>query len=95
MGTGLFASALSRNQIVAAVVGLGLNLLIFFLGLYHHLFRADQYEAVLWSYLSVISHFVRDFATGVVDLRYIGLYVIFTTLSLVCATWTFEARKWR
>jgi ABC-2 type transport system permease protein len=95
VATGLFASALSRNQIVAAVLGLGMNLLVFFLGLYHQLFRADQYEALIWSYLSVISHFVRDFAAGVVDFRYLGLYVIFTAVGLVAAAWTFEARKWR
>ena len=95
VGTGLFASAMSRNQVVAAVLGLGLNLLVFFVGLYHSLFRADEYEALVWSYLSVISHFVRDFAVGIVDLRYIFLYFMFTGVSLIFAAWTLEARKWR
>jgi ABC-2 type transport system permease protein len=95
VGTGLLASALSRNQVVAAVGGLGMNLLVFFLGLYHNLFRADEYEALVWSYLSVISHFVRDFAVGVVDLRYLALYAIYGGASLVLAAWALEARKWR
>jgi len=95
LSLGLLASAMSRNQVVAAVFGLGLNLLVFFVGLYHNLFRADEYEALIWSYLSVISHFVRDFAIGVVDCRYLALYAIFTVASLVVATWTLEARKWR
>jgi len=95
LATGLFASALSRNQVVAAVFGLGLNLLIFFVGLYHQLFAAGEYEALLWSYLSIISHFVRDFAVGIVDLRYLGLYGAFTALFLGLTVWAFEARKWR
>ena len=95
VGLSLLASALSRNQVVSAVLGLGMILLVFFVGLYHHLFRADEYEAQMWSFVSVISHFVRDFAGGVVDLRYVGMYIVFTAVTLLLAAWTFEARKWR
>jgi ABC-2 type transport system permease protein len=95
VGAGLLASALSRNQVVAAVLGLGINLLVFFVGVYHSLFGGDEYEALIFSYLSVISHFVRDFAAGVVDFRYLALYLVYTAASLVLATWALEARKWR
>ena len=91
----LFASALTRNQVVAAVLGLGINLCIFFMGQYHQFFSRDQYEALIMSYLSVISHFVRDFSIGIVDLRYLCVYVIFTVAALFFTAWTFEARKWR
>lgn len=92
---GLLASALSRNHVVAAVLGLGMNLLVFFVALYHPLFGGDRYEGLIWSYVSVISHFSRDFAAGVVDLRYVGVYLAFAAPALVLAGWTLEARKWR
>jgi ABC-2 type transport system permease protein len=95
VAAGLWASAFSRNQVVAAVLGLGINLMVFFAGLYHSLFAGDAYEQLLWNFVSVISHFVRDFALGVVDLRYMALYAIGTTIALFLSTWTFEARKWR
>jgi ABC-2 type transport system permease protein len=95
VGAGVLASALSKNQVVAAVLGLGVNLLVFLLAMYHILFQGDTYETLIWSYLSVISHFGRDFAGGVVDLRYLGVYGVFTAGSLILATWALEARKWR
>ncbi len=95
LAVGMFASALSRNQIVAAVVGMGLNIGIFFVGLYHQLFARNQYESLLLSYVSVLSHFVRDFSVGIVDLRYIGLYLIGTAVMLFITIWVFETRKWR
>ena len=42
VATGLFASAISRNQVVAAVLGFGINFVVFFVGLYHSLFRGDE-----------------------------------------------------
>lgn len=92
---GLLASAVTRNQIVAAVLGLGMNLVVFFVGQYHQLFARSQYESLFLSFISVISHFVRDFSMGIVDLRYLCLYLIMTAACLFVTTWTFGARQWR
>ena len=92
---GILASAFSKNQVVAAVLALAANLMIFFVGLYHFLFEGNAYESLLWGYVSVISHFVRDFAVGVVDFRYVALYAVGAFVALLLAVWTFDARKWR
>ncbi len=92
---GLWASAFSRNQVVAAVLALSIAMLIFLVGTYHELFSDEPYEQLLYGFVSVISHFVRDFAVGVVDLRYLALYAIGTAIALSMTVWTFEARKWR
>ncbi len=92
---GLWASAFSRNQVVAAVMALTANMVIFLVGTYHQLFSDEPYEQLLYSFVSVISHFVRDFAVGVVDLRYLALYALGAAVALGAAIWTFEARKWR
>jgi ABC-2 type transport system permease protein len=94
LAVGVWASAFSRNQVVAAVLGLGINLLVFFVGIFHRLLGGEEYEQLFWSFVSVMSHF-GDFAAGVVDLRYVALYALGTVAALFLATWTFEARKWR
>ncbi len=94
LAAGVWASAVSRNQVVAAVLALVVNLLVFFVGIFHRLFRGDEYEQLFWGYVSVMSHF-RDFSVGIVDLRYVALYLLGATAALFLATWTFEARKWR
>ena len=95
LAVGLFASAITRNQIVAVVLGLGINLVVFFVGQYHQLFARSQYESLFLGFISIISHFTRDFSMGIVDLRYPELYLIFTCAFLYLTAWTFEARKWR
>lgn len=92
---GLWASAFSRNQVVAAVLALSVNLVIFVVGTYQRLFSDEPYEQLLYGFVSVVSHFVNDFAAGVVDLRYMALYAIGTAIALSMTAWTFEARKWR
>jgi ABC-2 type transport system permease protein len=95
LALGMFASALSRNQIVAAVVGLGWNIGVFFVGLYHQLFARTRYESLFLSYISVTSHFIRDFSVGIVDLRYIGLYLLGAAAALFLTIHLFESIKWR
>ena len=73
----------------------GYNMVIFLVGTYNQLFSDEPYEQLLYSFVSVISHFVRDFAVGVVDLRYVALYALGTAIALGMTVWTFEARKWR
>ncbi len=90
---GLFASAVSPNQIIAAVVG-GILLLIFFF-----LFFAGQAtEPPINGFLNGMAIFhvrQRAFMIGVLKLDNVIYFVAIAYFFLLAATKTLEARRWR
>lgn len=82
LSLGLFASSLTKNQIVAFIIGLALCFFFYFVDKFAVLMPASV-GAVL-EYISVDYHF-NNIARGVVDSRdvlfYIGLITIFLTLT--------------
>ncbi len=89
---GLFASSLTRNQILAAIVGI-----VALLGLWILCISRDMRPALLDPFLRVAdftSH-VRDFSKGVVDTRQVVWYVSATAFGLFLTTKVLEARRWK
>ena len=101
LALGLWVSSLVRNQLVAALVALALNL-VFMLGGLLVLggfvpppTDTAQFGYRLLTFLSVPLHFSRDFARGLVDSRYVVLYVSVTLAGLFLTVRSLESRRWR
>ncbi|HVO52580.1 MAG TPA: ABC transporter permease [Thermoanaerobaculia bacterium] len=93
ISAGTFASALTKNQIVAAIVGFVFILGVFLVGVFRD-FVTDPGLRDAVSYLNLLEH-MDDFARGIVDTRRI-LYVASTVVFfLFLSTRALEANKGR
>jgi ABC-2 type transport system permease protein len=91
IAAGTFASALTKNQIVAAIIGFVIILAIFLVGIFKD-FATDPRLRDALSYLNLIEH-MEDFARGIVDTRrlvYVGSTAVFF---LFLATRALDANK--
>jgi len=88
---GLFASSLTENQIVAAIVTFGILLSFWIIG-WLAAFVSGPMGAVL-THLSILEH-NDTFAKGVLDTKDVIYYVDFTVLALFLALRSLEARRW-
>ena len=95
MALGLFASALTRSQIIAAMICLAGGVGLFMLS-----FLGDKMNAsaggwiMLFNYLNLVDH-MNDFARGVVDSRPVVFYLSLTFLFLFLTLRVVESRRWR
>ncbi len=92
LAVGIFASSLTENQIVAAVVTFGI-LLIFWVVGWSADYAAGPWGRVL-THLSLVEHF-DSFAKGVLDTKDIVYYLDFTILALFLTFRSLEARRWK
>lgn len=92
LSVGLFASSMTRNQIVAAIVCFALITLAFFAGFIPYITRVDAVREV-GSYLSSVAHML-DFSRGAFDTRPVGFYLSGSFLMLFLTVKIIEARKW-
>ena len=95
LSLGCFASVLTRNQIIAAVISFVLVLLTFFTGLLGFVMpNASQAFRDLVSYFSTVEH-MRDFSRGLIDSRPIVFYLTMTIFLQVLTFQIFQYRKWK
>jgi ABC-2 type transport system permease protein len=92
LSIGIFASTLSSNQIVSAVVGGGILFGLWFLGAVESFATGALKEVV--PYFSLSHHF-RDFTRGIVDTRAIVYYLSVTVLFLYLAIGSIQTARWR
>ncbi len=95
LSIGCFASALSKNQISAAITGYAFAIKLFVLGYlsYSASYRSGLSAAIL-SYVNLIEH-IRDFARGMIDTRPIVFYVSGAFLFLNLTLRILESRQWK
>jgi len=91
LAVGIFASSLTSNQIVSAVVAGGILFALWFVGMASS-FVPEALGEIL-SYLSLSYHF-NDFIRGVVDTRAIIYYLSVTALFLYLAIRSLETGRW-
>jgi ABC-2 type transport system permease protein len=91
VAAGTFASSLTKNQIVAAILGFVFISLIFFAGVYKD-FATDAGTREALSYLNLLEH-MDDFARGIVDTRRIVYVGSAVTFFLFVASRALEANK--
>jgi ABC-2 type transport system permease protein len=93
LGIGLFASALSPNQIIAALVG-GVLLLVFFFLFFVAPFTDPPIKDVV-NAMAIFHVRERAFMTGTLKLDNVLYFVGVAYFFLLAATKTLEARRWR
>ena len=89
---GIFASSLTENQIVAAVITFGALLFFWIIG-WSAVFAGPK-VADLLNYLSIIEHF-QNFSKGVIDTKDVVYYLSFSFFALFLTVRTLESKKWR
>lgn len=93
LAIGLFASAMSRNQLVAAILTFAMLMPLFSFGLLEGLFRGEVVKQV-FSYLNLWQH-MEDFSRGIVDTRRLTYYISATLFFIFLSARALHARKWR
>ncbi|HWP92521.1 MAG TPA: ABC transporter permease [Thermodesulfobacteriota bacterium] len=88
LSIGLFASSLTENQIVAAVISFGILLVFWILGA-----SSDADSSVL-GYLSIINHF-DNFTKGVIEVKDVVYYLSFSLFGLFLTQVTLDSERWR
>jgi ABC-2 type transport system permease protein len=91
LAVGTFTSTVTRNQIVAALLGLVLVLAMWLFNLAGSFLSGPLGSAL--EYLSPLSHF-DDFARGVVDTTHVVYYLSVVAIFLFLATRVLESRRW-
>ena len=90
---GLFTSALTRYQIVAAMAAMAI-LAVFSILMQQVVAHGSAPWNYLASHLSAMTYF-KDFARGIFDTRGLVFFLTATALFLFLSVKTLESRRWR
>ncbi|MDX1502229.1 MAG: ABC transporter permease subunit [Thermoanaerobaculia bacterium] len=93
LAVGTFASVLTRNQLVAAILAFVLLTLLFSVGLLESLASGEAARETL-DYLNLWRH-MDDFGKGIVDTRHLVYYLSGAVFFLFLATRALAVNKWR
>ncbi|MEM7386067.1 MAG: ABC transporter permease [Verrucomicrobiota bacterium] len=95
IGVGCLASALTENQIIAAIISFTVLVIYFLLGFVNMVgYNLPEMTVQFLSYLSSIEH-MRVFCSGEFDIRPIILYLSVAGLMVVLTYHVLEYRKWK
>ena len=93
LAIGVLGSALSKNQIVAAIITFALNLLVFMIVFLTNLVNDPRLKD-LFGHMSIAEH-MDEFSKGIVDTRRLVFYLSATLFFLWFASRALEDKKWR
>lgn len=94
LALGTLTSAVTENQIVAAVLGVALAVLLYVSSALADVSGTDSLLGRLFEYLALSEH-LFDFTRGVVDTTHVIFYLSVTAGALYLATRALETRRWR
>jgi ABC-2 type transport system permease protein len=94
IGVGLFASTLSKNQIIAATIGFAGLVLLFSVGLVEQLLVSSSGARAILSHMNLWDH-MDTYARGIVDTRHVVYELSLGLLFLFLAAKSLEVKKWR
>ncbi len=92
LSVGLLASSLTSNQIVAAVVGVGILLPLSFTDFVAE--RVTGFASDILQAMSMGAHFT-DFTRGIIDTSHVVYYVTVAAVFLFLTVRSLETRRWR
>ncbi len=90
LSAGMLTSAATQNQIVAAVLGFGLTVLLWLFGNLSGILP-ERVSGIV-SYMSVVDHY-SDFSRGVIDLRNVVYFISLTVFFLFTTTRVVESKR--
>ncbi len=93
VAVGVFASSLTRHQLIAAIIGMGLLSLFTLVVDAFAGWQGGTWRVVL-GYVNILRHF-GDFSKGIVDTKSIVFFLSGTAFFLFLATKVLESRRWR
>jgi ABC-2 type transport system permease protein len=93
LSIGIFSSAMTRSQLLAAMMTAALLFVLFLLGVFEELVNNDLMKRAL-SYVSIFNH-IDELANGIVDTRRLVFYLSGTLFFLFLASRALEDKKWR
>jgi ABC-2 type transport system permease protein len=93
---GCLASALTKNQIVAAILGFAMILIHFLIGIFLQTQAMDHPNELraLTDYCAIKGH-IDSFASGLIDTRPLAYYGTWTVLLLFITHQVLEYRRWK
>lgn len=95
MAIGVFASALTRSQIIAAMVSLAIGISVFMLSFLSARMAGEHgWMSALVAHVALMEH-MRDFSQGIIDTRPIVFYVTMTIFFLFLTLKMVESRRWK
>ena len=94
LALGLLVSSLVGNQMVSALVAMGVSLVFIVGGFWRPEADGQTWYPVLY-YFSVPLHFDKAFTRGVLDTRPLVLYASVTLFCLFLTVRSLESRRWR
>lgn len=93
LSVGLFASSLTENQIVAAVISFGILIGFWLIGLSAQNAEGTSAGEVV-KYLSLLDH-LDNFVKGLIDTRDLTYFISMTTLGLFLTHRVVESQRWK
>lgn len=93
LAMGVLASAVSPNQVVAAILGVTMNMLFVFGPLLSVSMPRGPLRTAI-EHISVLFHFQNSFAKGVLDTGIISVYIAGAAVCLFLAVRALESRRW-
>jgi ABC-2 type transport system permease protein len=95
MSLGCFASALTRSQIIAAMISFVIGITLFLLSFVSEQINLGKsWGAKALNYLAMREH-MRDFTRGIIDTRYVVFYLSLTVFFLFLTYRVIESRRWK
>lgn len=91
---GLFASSLTENQIIAAVISFGILIGLWLMSAATHNAGGGGTLAQVVSYLSIMGH-LDNFVKGLISTRDITYFISMTTLGLFLTHRVVESQRWK
>jgi len=92
LSIGIFASSLTQSQIVAAILGIGITLILWLSGALGD-FVGGSLKG-FFGYLPIFDHYM-DFVRGVIDTKDIVYYLSVVAVFLFLSTRVVESRRWK
>lgn len=92
LALGVFTSALTKNQIIAAVLGVVASVSLWLLDILSALFGGTIQKVI--SYLTPSGHYY-NFIDGIIDTRDLVYYASFILVSLFLASQAIESKRWQ
>ena len=94
MAIGCLASALTRSQMVAAMISYGLGLALFLVSLRSLVALPPGLPSRVFSHISLVEH-METFARGIVDTRAVTFFLSLTVFFLFLTLKVVESRRWK